>query len=203
MKNIAIGGLAAIALIVLATGPAAAQERSFTAQLLPTKSVLSPDSPGRGTVALRLSADGTRMEFEVAAFGIDDVTQIHIHIGEATTTMDGRHFHRPPEERGGPIAVFLQKYVMDGVAANGTLAKGVITTADLRGPLKGQPMARLIEHMDKGATYVNLHVTKALGPGCCATGLGGAIRATSGPDAKASRGAAQMLVPAASIRHPS
>lgn len=203
MKNISIGGLAAIALIVLATGPAAAQERSFIARLLPAKSVLSPDSPGRGTVTFRLSADGARMEFEVTAFGIDDVTQIHIHLGEATTTMDGKHFHRPQEEKGGPIAVFLQGYVLDGVAANGTLAKGVITAADLRGPLKDLPMGTLIEHMDKGAAYVNLHVTKALGPGCCATGLGGAIRATSGPDAKVNSGAAHLLVPAASARYPS
>ena len=203
MKSIAIGGLAAIALVVLATGPAGAQERSFTAQLLPARSGLSPDSPGRGTATFRLSADGARLEFEVDAFDIDDVTQIHIHIGEPTTTTDGKHFHRPQNGKGGPIAVFLQGYVLDGVPASGTMAKGVITAADLRGPVKDLPLGTLVKRMDEGAAYVNLHVTKSLGPGCCATGLSGTIRAANGSDAKVNSGAAQMLAPAPSARHPS
>jgi hypothetical protein len=186
MKIFAIGGLAAIALAVLAAGPVAAEERSFIARLMPVEGVLSPDSGAQGVATFRLGEDGTRLEFEVTAFGTDRVTQVHVHIGE-----------------GGPIAAFLLRYSLDGVVADGTLAKGVITSADLRGPFKGQPVRTLIEHMNEGSAYVNVHVRKALGPSCCATSLRGGVTATGGPDTAANPGAAHRRLPAVPPHHPS
>lgn len=177
MKKIVIGGFAALTLSALAAGPLAADEHCFTARLLPVPGILPADSPARGRATFRLSADGTRFEYEVAAYNLDGVTQIHIHVGADATTIDGKHYHLPPEQRAGPVAVFLLDPIPGGVTAKGTLAKGSFTAADLRGPFKGQPMAAFIDHVEEGATYVNIHVRKHTGEGCCPSGLRGIISA--------------------------
>jgi hypothetical protein len=177
MNKIVIGGLAAFTLSILATGPLAAEERCFTARLLPVEDILPADSLGRGLATFRLSADGTRFEFEVVASDVEGVTQIHIHVGESATTLNGQHYHLPPEEKEGPIAVFLLDIIPGGITADGTLAKGSFTAADLVGPFKGEPMTTFIDHMHQDVTYVNVHVKEHIGRGCCPPGLRGIIAA--------------------------
>ena len=204
MKNIAIGGLAALTLSALAAGPLAAQERDFIAQLMPVKGILPADSPARGTATFQLSTDGARIEYEVTAFGLEGVTQIHIHVGEDATTMDGKHYHLSPDEKAGPVAVFLLHHIPGGITAKGRLAKGAFTAADLRGPFKGQPMATFVDHIDQGATYVNIHISEHIGKGCCPSGLRGIIEAVVGrPGAVANPETMHTLAPAAAPRHPS
>jgi hypothetical protein len=40
------------------------------------------------------------------------------------------------------------------------LATGTITAADLVGPLAGQPLSALVDAMEAGETYVNVHTSQ-------------------------------------------
>ena len=176
MKIILIGGFAALVLTGVAASQAATEGQRFEAPLAPLVGILPADSPARGKATFQLGINGKTVDFEVTASGIAGVTQVHIHVGEAATTVDGAHYHLPPKVGNGPIAVFLLDYVPAGVSTDGILVKGTFTAADLRGPFKGQSMATFIDHMNQGATYVNIHADRNIGEGCCPSCLQGVIR---------------------------
>ncbi len=87
------------------------------------------------------------------------------------------HYHLSPEKREGPIVAFLLDFVPGGVPARGTLTTGTLTSADLTGPFSGEAMAIFIEHVEQGATYVNVHIGGHVGKGCCPAVLRGVIGA--------------------------
>jgi hypothetical protein len=43
---------------------------------------------------------------------------------------------------------------------NGVLAEGTITSEDLVGPLEGSTLSELIDEMEAGNTYVNVHTVE-------------------------------------------
>jgi len=176
-------GLAVLAGLVLFTAaavPAGAAERTFVAKLEPNQAVLPGDVKARGTATFRLSADGKTLRYKVEVFGIDAVSQIHVHLGADATTPEGVHYHLPPspEDHGHTVA-FLMNFAPKGIAGNGTVAEGTLTAKDLAGPGRSQPLSFLLDHMEKGWTYVNVHIFQDFGQGrkfCCPTGLLGVIR---------------------------
>jgi len=176
------GSIAAAGILVLsaiAATPAGAAERTFTAKLEPNRAVLPGDVKARGTATFHLSADGKTLRYKVDVFGIDGVSQIHIHLGADATTPEGQHYHLPPspEDHGHTVA-FLLNFSPKGVPGNGTVAEGTLTAKDLSGPGRRQPMSFLTDHMAKGWSYVNVHIFQDFGQGrkfCCPTGLLGVI----------------------------
>ncbi len=179
------GGFTVLGILVLAafaTAPARAAERTYTAKLEPNQAVLPGEVKARGTAKFTLSNDGKTLHYKVDVFGLDAITQIHIHLGADAVTPHGEHYHLPPtpEDHGHTVA-FLMNFVPKGVAGNGTVAQGTLTAKDLSGPGRRQPMSFLTEHMDKRWSYVNVHIFQDFGQGkkfCCPTGLIGVI----GPD---------------------
>jgi hypothetical protein len=133
-----------LALLAFSAAPALAereQSNQFTAELSGANEVPSVESEGEGVAIVNLSRDGIR--FKLAAGNIDEVTQAHIHLGA-------------PGENG-PVVAFLFGFVEGGVTADGVLARGTITEADLVGPLAGQPLSALAEAIRSGNAYVNIH----------------------------------------------
>ncbi len=68
----------------------------------------------------------------------------------------------PPGQNGG-VVVWLYPsapppQLIPG-RTNGTLATGTITDANLVGSLAGQGLAALLDAMEAGNTYVNVHTT--------------------------------------------
>jgi hypothetical protein len=61
----------------------------------------------------------------------------------------------------GPVVAWLYPAAPPSVLIpgrfQGVLAAGVITEANLVGPLAGQTLGDLIERMEAGETYVNVH----------------------------------------------
>lgn len=175
------GGLAVMGILILsawAAAPALAEGRSFKAKLEPNRAILPGKTKARGTAKFRLSADGRTLHYQVDAFDVDAVSQIHIHLGEDATTPEGVHYHLPPDEGHGHTIAFLLNFAPKGIEANGTVAQGKITAADLSGPFRGQPLQILVDHMNKGWTYVNVHIFQDYGQGrryCCPTGVIGII----------------------------
>lgn len=51
-----------------------------------------------------------------------------------------------------------------GGRTDGVLATGTITAADLVGPLAGQPLSALIDAINAGNTYVNVHTNDGAAP---------------------------------------
>lgn len=182
MKKHVLGGLAVIALCglaVLAGAREAAAEPAFTATLMPNKAVFPGKTSARGKAKLRLSADGRALHYEVDVFDVGTVSQIHIHLGEVGTTPEGEHFHLLPQDGHGETVGFLLNYTPEGRTANGTVAKGTLTAADLMGTLKGQPLKVLVDHMRKEWAYVNVHIVQKFDKGrrfCCPSGVRGFVR---------------------------
>jgi len=182
MKRYFSGALAIAALVSLAAMGGAgdvAAETNFTTVLKPNRAIFPSESSARGTATLRLSGDGRTLYFQVDAFDVGTISQIHIHLGEVATTPEGEHYHRPPEEGHGGTVGFLLNFSPNGYVGNGTVAKGTLTATDLLGPLKGQPMKVLEDHLRKGWAYVNVHIVQEFGQGrqfCCPTGLRGVLQ---------------------------
>jgi hypothetical protein len=150
---------------------AVAQAADFVAASLSGGNEVPPNaSKGRGTATFDLSADGTRIEYQLSVANIDNVTMSHIHMAPAGVN--------------GSIVVFLFGPVAaGGGSSNGVIAKGTITADNLIGPLLGQPLSDLIDAMRTGNAYVNVHTNDGVDPPNTGPGdiQGGEIRAQIRP----------------------
>jgi hypothetical protein len=106
---------------------------------------------GQGQAIFQLSKDGTAIEYRLIASNIENVTASHIHLGGSTVN--------------GPVVAFLFGNAPSGGGrTNGVLAEGTITAADLVGPLAGEPLSALIDAMNSGNAYVNVHTNDGVAP---------------------------------------
>lgn len=64
-----------------------------------------------------------------------------------------------PAGQNGPVVAFLFGGPPIEEQFNGILAEDTITEADLVGPLEGQPFGALLDAIEAGNTYVNVHTT--------------------------------------------
>jgi hypothetical protein len=149
-----VGIATAAVLLILAAISAAtissyAQTTStiFRATLEGEQEVPPVDSDAKGFAIFRLSNDGTELGYKVIVANIEDVTAAHIHLA--------------PKGENGPIVVFLfnPEAPTDG-RTNGVLAKGTITSAELVGPLEGATLSELVDEIEAGNTYVNVHTVE-------------------------------------------
>ena len=142
--------LAALAALVgLVTVPAGADTHFpnsvFTAGLSGENEVPAVDSAGSGFSSVTVSEDGTTLDFRLYVNDLDDVTMAHIHVGSPGAN--------------GPVAAFLFGPEDPGVAADGLIAEGTITEAELipTGGVFDGTMAQFLQLMQGGDTYVNVH----------------------------------------------
>ena len=107
------------------------------------------DSQGQAQGVFHLSEDGSAIDFKLIASNIADVTQSHIHCGAPGVN--------------GPVVVFLYG-LGPTVSPNGVLNQGTITNANVipRPDSAACPggianLEQLIEKMNNGGAYVNVH----------------------------------------------
>jgi hypothetical protein len=105
------------------------------------------DSDAKGAAVFRTSNDETELNYKLVVANIEDVTAAHIHLA--------------PRGENGPIVAFLfdPEEPTEGIT-NGVLAEGTITSADLVGPLERSTLSELIDEMEAGNTYVNVHTVE-------------------------------------------
>ena len=142
MKVLILGVLIA----VVATGviglPALGVGATYKAMLSGTKEVPAVMTPAMGEATFMLSPDGTMLTYTLTVSNITNVTASHIHLapagvnGAVVVGLFG----------GGKVGTFT-----------GVLAEGTITSANLGGSLAGMPLSALIDQMNAGNTYVNVH----------------------------------------------
>ncbi|MEO5600440.1 MAG: CHRD domain-containing protein [Cyclobacteriaceae bacterium] len=123
---------------------------TFTAHLSGANEVPPVDLNGQGQAIFKLSKDGTELHYKLIVANIENVTQSHIHCGDAGVN--------------GPVVVFLFRSATGGVTQNGVLAEGVITSANIiaRGSSAAcmgglATFANLLDKMRNGSAYVNVH----------------------------------------------
>jgi hypothetical protein len=108
-------------------------------------------TPAHGNSVVLMTPNDEGVRYVLVANDISNVVAAHIHQG--------------PLGVNGPIVAFLYGNAPPGGGLhNGLLAKGVITAADLIGPLTGQPLSALIDLIKSGNAYVNVHTNDGVAP---------------------------------------
>ena len=126
---------------VYAAKPAGVQ---YSAKLSGANQVPPIRSKARGSATFVVSPDSMSISYTIRTRGLKDVTAAHIHLGAAG--------------KNGDVVVVL--YPSTAAPKAGILARGVITSADLVGPMMNKTLSDLLDAMNSGDTYVNVH-TKA------------------------------------------
>lgn len=131
-------------------GVSATMKKTFTAHLNSANEVPPVTSEGQGQAIFKLSEDGTTLHYKLIVANIRNVTQAHIHCGEAGVN--------------GTVVVFLYGFNAAGATVNGVLAEGDITSANIiRRPDAAncvgglQTFEDLIGRLQTGRAYVNVH----------------------------------------------
>lgn len=139
-----------IALTLVAPTAAASSAAKFIAPLSGDQEVPPAETGASGQARFVLSRDGSELRFWLTVRRLDNVTQAHIHLA--------------PAGQNGPVVAWLYPsgppaQLIPG-RSNGMLAQGVITAADLVGPLAGESLEDLAEVLREGGAYVNVHTSQ-------------------------------------------
>ena len=129
----------------------AQQDQEFTANLTGDSEVPPVTTNATGTAEFALNDDGDEMSYDLEVEDIEGVLFAHIHQGS--------------DSENGPIVVTLFN-ATDGPTdeIDGTLESGDFAAEDFEGPLQGQNMTDLVDAIEGGQAYVNVH-TEANPPG--------------------------------------
>jgi hypothetical protein len=124
--------------LVVAQQSVYAQQQSpqtFTAKLTGKDEVPSVNTQATGMAQFQLSSDGKDMNYDLSATNLNGFMMAHIHQGKAG-------------ENGQPLTAPL------------SIGKGKITSSDLQGPLAGKQISDLVDIVNNGQAYVNVHTDK-------------------------------------------
>lgn len=139
--------LACVVAVLGLSAPAAATSSTYVAPLSGGEEVEPVDTNATGVAVFHVSKDGTELSYKLNVANIEDVMMAHIHLAERGVN--------------GQVAVWLYPsapppQLIPG-RTDGTLATGTITDSDLVGPLAGMTVADLLEQIEAGNAYVNVH----------------------------------------------
>jgi hypothetical protein len=113
------------------------------------------DTDAQGQAIFRVSDDGSSVDYKLIASNIDNAFMAHIHLGAPDAT--------------GPIVVWLYPSTapvpgpLGSGRHDGVLAEGTFTAANLVGPLAGHPLSDLLDAIQSGNAYVNVHTNDGVG----------------------------------------
>jgi hypothetical protein len=124
----------------------------FKAQLGGAEVVPAVKTAAMGGALFDFSPEGTSLHFRLSVENLADATEAHIHLGA------------PGKE--GPVVATLYPFggtqPVKAGAFSGILAQGVLTAANLQGPLKGKTLSDLLKEMQEGNAYVKVHTKQHL-----------------------------------------
>lgn len=134
--------------------PRLAAPHNMRTHLSGDEEVPARDTDAQGQAIFQVNGDGTAISYQLIVANIENVTQAHIHMASAGSN--------------GGIVVWLYpsappSQLIPG-RSQGTLGEGEITAASLVGALAGKPLSDLLDAMNSGGTYVNVH-TQRFPPG--------------------------------------
>ncbi len=142
---LAIGGSMAVA------APAQAADDTYLAHLSGANENPANASLARGNAIFKVSTDGTAISYRLIVANLDNPVAAHIHLGG-------------PDVNGPVVTVLYGPVAPAGGQTSGVIATGTITAANLVGPLAGQPLGALLDAIEAGDTYVNVHTNDGVNP---------------------------------------
>lgn len=150
-----IAVLSVVVILLAAAAVAVAdQNRNYSVHLTGDQEVPARETNAQGQASFHLSKDGQTLHYKLNVANIENVLMAHIHMG-------------PPSGTGGVVA-WLYPSAPPGISipgrTQGTLAEGDITAANLVGALSGQPLSALLDAMNNGNAYVNVHTNDFVDP---------------------------------------
>lgn len=146
-----------LALSLLIAAPAQAAGNApqfFMVPLSGDQEVPARDTPASGMALFWLSADEQSLRYALFGFNIENVIFSHIHAPA------------PAGSNTGFVVFLLHPEDAPGVGSgrsDGLLAKGTLTASDLVGAFAGQPFSALVDAMESGNAYVNVHTNDGVG----------------------------------------
>ncbi len=122
-------------------------QRNFRTHLKGDNEVPAVETNAQGQAIFKVSKDGNSIQYKLIVANIENVLMAHIH--------------NAPAGQNGGIVVWLYPsspppQLIPG-RSQGILAEGTITADNLMGALAGQTIADLVELIESGDTYVNVH----------------------------------------------
>ena len=150
-RNVLISLVATAACFAI---PAEAADGMFTAAMDGAQCLPDPiKTPATGTVELRVSADGKKIDYKVTLAKLSNPSQADLHIGAAS--------------QNGQAVVKL--WPLGSAAAKrgevtGVLTEGSLDDGTVIGPMTGSPLSDLVDEIRAGNTYVNVHTYDGVDP---------------------------------------
>jgi hypothetical protein len=150
VRRVSVLVLLLAAMVLAVSAPAAvARPTVHVAPLSGAEEVPSVPTRASGMTVLRVSPAGDRIEVRLLVANLHDVTMAHIHLA--------------PRGQNGPVVAWLYPasppaQLLPG-RTSGVLATPTLTAASLVGPLAGQPLSALLDAIEAGDAYVNVHTT--------------------------------------------
>jgi len=155
-------GFVAAAILLTGGSALAASSKNFGTHLHGAEEVPARDTHAQGQATFQANADRTELAYKLNVANIENVFMAHIHLAQPGVN--------------GPIVVWLYPSTavapgpLGGGRIQGRIADGTITAADLIGPLAGHPLSELIDAIESGNAYVNVHTNDGVdgintGPG--------------------------------------
>jgi hypothetical protein len=155
-KSYVIGALLAVtAAGAVAAAAFAAFNGNVNTHLKGRYEVPMRNTDAQGEAIFRVSDDGQSVDYKLIASNIDNAFMAHIHMGPATANA--------------PIVVWLFPSTapvpgpLGSGRHDGVLAEGTFTASDLVGPLAGHPLSDLLDAIQAGNAYVNVHTNDGVG----------------------------------------
>lgn len=163
-------GFVAAAILLTGGSALAASTKNFGTHLHGDEEVPERETRAQGQATFQVSEDGTAIHYKLNVANIENVFQAHIHLA--------------PSGSNGEIVVWLYPSTapiagpLGRGRIQGRIADGTITAANLVGPLAGRPLSELIDALEAGNTYVNVHTDDGVAPPNTGSGdfPGGEIR---------------------------
>jgi hypothetical protein len=149
-KVLGVGAALVLLLLAVAGLAAAGENNNYSVHLDGDTEVPANASLGTGQAIFKLSPDGTSLDYKLIVANLDNPVAAHIHVG--------------PPGVNGPVVVLLFSGPPGTGTANGVIAEGTVTAANLTGPLAGQPFSALVAALNSGNAYVNVHTNDGVPP---------------------------------------
>ena len=150
MRKVLGVGAALLLLLAVAGLASAGDNNNYAVHLDGATEVPANDSLATGQAIFKLSPDGTSLDYKLIVANLDNPVAAHIHVG--------------PPGVNGPVVALLFSGAPGTGTANGVIAEGTVTAANLVGPLAGQPFSALVEALNSGNAYVNVHTNDGVPP---------------------------------------
>lgn len=120
----------------------------FLAGLTGGQEVPPVETEARGGAVFAVNDEGDGIDYALAVQDIEDVTMAHIHMAEVGENGEIVAWLYP-EDAQEPEPISGE--------TDGMLATGTIVEDDLVGPLEGESLEALLQAMEDGETYANVH----------------------------------------------